>query len=91
MLSQQFADKDQVVRKLKYDPADLLEPTAVRAYVAENNSLTKCNVDRFGVDMPMFDKTIDEINDAANELASRLEEGHVACVTGLAGRAQEGV
>ena len=91
MLSQQFADKEQVVRKLKYDPADLLEPTAVRAYVAENNSLTKCNVDRFGVDMPMFDKTIDEINDAANELASRLEEGHVACVTGLAGRAQEGV
>ena len=74
MLSQQFSDKEQVVRKLKYDSADLLEPTAIRAYVAENNSLTKCNVDRFGVDMPMFDKTIDDINYAANELAALLDE-----------------
>ena len=74
MLSQQFSGKKEVVRKLKYDSADFLEPTAVRAYVAENGGLTKCTVDRLGIDMPMFDKTIDEINYAANELAARLEE-----------------
>ena len=74
MLSQQFAGKKEVVRKLKYEPSDYLNPASIRAYVAENNSLTKCNVDRFGIDMPMFDNTIDKINYAANELAARLEE-----------------
>ena len=74
MLSQQFADKEEVVRSLKYDSSDFLEPTSVRAYVAENNGLTKCTVDRLGIDVPMFDKTIDHINDVANELAARLEE-----------------
>ena len=74
MLSQPFADKDAVIRKLKYGADDFLEPDSIRAYVAEGNGLTRCKVDRFGVDMPVFDKTIDEINKAANELSSRLPQ-----------------
>ena len=74
MLSRPFADKDSVTRKLKYRADDFLEPESVRAYVAENNGLSKCNVDGFGLDMPVFDETIDAINNAANELASRMEE-----------------
>ena len=74
MLSQPFAGKDQVVSELKYQPTDALHPESIRAYVAENNGLTKCVVDRFGIDMPMFDQTIDAINATANELASRLTE-----------------
>ena len=72
MLSQPFADKEQVVRKLKYHSSDFLDPESIRAYVAENNSLTKCTVDRFGIDMPVFDETIDEVNSTANSLAARL-------------------
>ena len=74
MLSKPFADKDSVLRKLKYRADDFLEPESVRAYVAENNGLSKCDVDGFGMDMPVFDETIDAINNAANELASRMEE-----------------
>ena len=44
----------------------------MRAYVAENNTLTPSAIDEFGVDMPFFDKTINDINRASNELASRL-------------------
>ena len=74
MLSQSFEDKDAVLRKLKYGTDDFLEPDSIRAYVAEDNGLSKCEVDGFGVDMPVFDKTIDEINRAANELSSRLPQ-----------------
>ena len=74
MLSRPFADKDSVIKKLKYGADDFLEPESIRAYVAENNGLSRCNVDKLGIDMPVFDTTIDEINDAANELASRAAE-----------------
>ncbi len=74
MLSQSFEDKDAVLRKLKYGTDDFIKPDSIRAYVAEDNGLSKCEVDGFGVDMPVFDKTIDEINKAANELSSRLPQ-----------------
>ena len=74
MLSRPFADKGSVIGKLKYRADDFLEPESVRAYVAENNGLSKCDVDGFGMNMPVFDETIDAINNAANELASRMEE-----------------
>lgn len=74
MLNRPFADKQQVMKKHKYSADDALEPTAIRAYVAENNGLTRCDIDEFGIDMPVFDRTIDEINAVANELASRISE-----------------
>ena len=73
MLSRPFADKDSMIKKLKYRADDFLEPESVRAYVAEDNGLSVCKVNGFGIDMPVFDETIDAINNAANELASRME------------------
>jgi len=75
MLSQPFADKDRVIRKLGYAKEEFLKPERLRAYVAENSGLTACNVDKFGVDMPIFDITIDNINDISNELTFCLEDG----------------
>ena len=72
MLSRPFADKDAVLKKLKYRSDVALSGKSIRAYVAENNSLTRCDVDEFGIDMPVFDTTINQINKVANELASRL-------------------
>ena len=74
MLSRPFKDKAAVLKKLKYSTDDFLDPGSVRAYVAEDNSLTRCDVDRFGIDMPVFDETIDSINRVANDLASRMSE-----------------
>ena len=74
MLSRPFADKEQVVKKLKYGPDDFLAPDSIRAYVSEHNGLSRCTVNEFGIDMPVFDKTMDQINRAANELASRVME-----------------
>ena len=74
MLSRPFEDKEAVVKKLKYSKDDFLDPDSVRAYVAQDSSLTRCDVDRFGIDMPVFDETIDKINRVANDLASRMSE-----------------
>ena len=74
MLSNSFPDKGDVVKRLKYQDGDFLAPETVRAYVAEDSTLRECEVDTFGIDMPVFDETIDSINTVANELASRLAE-----------------
>ena len=72
MLSKDFKDKPKVLKKHKYSAHDYLNPDSVRAYVAENNSLTRCTIDRFGIDMPVFDTTIDAINRVSSELEVRL-------------------
>ncbi len=74
MLSRPFKEKKKVVKDLGYKKDDFIEPDAIRAYVAEGDSLTKCEIDEFGIDMPVFDETIDKINRTSIELASRLEE-----------------
>ena len=72
MLSKSFKDKSKVLKKYKYSEHDFLKPDSVRAYVAENNSLTRCPVDRYGIEMPVFDTTIDAINRVSSELEARL-------------------
>ena len=72
MLSKPFGNKEEVVKNLGYKEDDLLESDSVRAYVAEEDGLSKCEVDDFGINMPVFDETIDKINRVSNELATRL-------------------
>ena len=74
MLSRPFKEKKKVIQDLGYKKDDFIEPDAIQAYVAEGDSLTKCEIDEFGIDMPVFDKTIDKINRTSIELVSRLEE-----------------
>lgn len=72
MLSQLKGADRKVLPKLGYTPADQFRPEQVRAYVAENEELAPCRVDRYGADLPVFDRTIDAINRTAHELTSRL-------------------
>ena len=72
MLDSDFEGKEEALKSLKYTNDDALNQASIRAYVADNNSLIPCAVDRFGIDMPVFDETIDRINATSNELAARL-------------------
>jgi len=72
MLAQEFDSKDAILKKLRYTADDVLDPSSIRAYVAENGGLTECAIDGFGIDMPVFDKTIDSINRVSVELASHV-------------------
>ena len=73
MLAQDFKSKDTILKKLRYQADDALDPSSIRAYIAENGGLTRCEIDRFGIAMPVFDKTIDSINEASTELAAHLQ------------------
>ena len=75
MLGCSFDNKAKVIKRLKYEDDDYLAPDRIRAYIAKKNSLSRCEIDKFGIDMPNFDEAINEINDVANELAIRVSEG----------------
>jgi len=74
MLSHEFDGKEGLLKRLKYDPEDALDPGQIRAYVAENGTLAACSVDKYGMEMPNFDSTIDDINRVSNEISSRVFE-----------------
>ena len=76
MLSSSFAHKARVIKKLGYTKADCLKPERIRAYVAAGNTMAKCRIDRFGIDMPHFDETINSINDVASDLAARVSDSN---------------
>ena len=78
MLSRDFDDKEELLKKLNYDSEDALDPGRIRAYVAEKGGLTACNVDHYGMEMPNFDSTIDDINRVTNEISSRIFENEEA-------------
>ena len=61
-----------MLKRLKYDAEDALDPGQIRAYVAENGTLNACGVDKYGMEMPNFDSTIDDINRVTNEISSRI-------------------
>ena len=73
MLSAPFEEKDEVLKELGYSKHDFLKPDSVRAYVAEKNTLTRCTIEKYGIDMPVFDTTIDAINRVSSELSVRLK------------------
>lgn len=72
MLSKTFKNKENVIKRHRYKSDDFISPDSIRAYVAEGHTLTPCTINQFGIEMPVFDKTIDDINRASNDLASRL-------------------
>ena len=72
MLSQ-FGDNNPVLRGLKYANEDRLTPSSVRAYVADAHKLVPATVDEFGIDMPVFDDRIDEINQVSRTLAAAVQ------------------
>lgn len=61
------------IEALNYSESDRLDPSSVRAYVAEDHRLISADVDDFGIDMPVFDETIDNINRTSRRLAAELQ------------------
>lgn len=70
MLHGPFEGKEKFLKHHKkvYTESDYLNPKSVRGYVCEEGRLTSCAVNKLGIDMPVFDKAIDQINAISNEL-----------------------
>ena len=65
-------DWPEVTQRFGYTKDDALSPASIRAYMTGKNGLRQCVVDAYGIDMPVFDETIDDINRVASDLSSRL-------------------
>ena len=74
MLSHLPEGSEGMLRKFKYDAVDALPASQVRAYIAQNGTLVEAPINRFGMKMPLFDKTIDDINTVANALGFALSD-----------------
>ena len=61
-------------RELGYGADEGIHSERIRAYVAEKNTLKPCVVDRYGIDAPVFDETIDRINRVSTKLASAVAD-----------------
>lgn len=72
MLSQ-LDDDALAIQALNYAKSDRMDPSSVRAYTAGGHNLAPATVDEFGVDMPVFDDTIDDINRVSRALAAEVQ------------------
>lgn len=77
MLSQLDGDNREL-QTLDYTESDRLTPSSVRAYVTDHHKLVPATVDEFGIDMPVFDRTIDTINRVSRTLAGEVQAGRDA-------------
>lgn len=70
MLSNDFDGKEDFLKRNHklYATDDFLKPGSIAAYICEQGKLKSCVVDKKGMDITSFDKTIDEINRISDEL-----------------------
>lgn len=72
MLSSPLEGGDEIKRELEYEEGDELSIDQVQAYVAKCGELEECDKNEFGIAMPVFDETIDDLNERSEKLASRI-------------------
>lgn len=74
MLSNDFREKDALIKKYGYKDDEILKPSQVRVYVAENNTLTPAVVDELGIEAKSFEETINKLNNVFDEIYFALQE-----------------
>jgi len=74
MLSNNFGERDALMREHGYENDEVLKPSQLRVYVAENNTLTPATVDEMGIEASSFEETIDKLNHISDEILFALED-----------------
>ncbi len=60
------------MKKYKYTKRHIIDPAKVNAYIAENGGVTKCPLDKYGMEVDSMDKAIDDLNAVRDGLEARL-------------------
>lgn len=66
--------RSKLMKSMKYSDFDALNADGIRAYIAKDGKLNRCVIDEYGLDMPIFDETINHINERSDELSSIIED-----------------
>lgn len=72
MLSRSFDNKKQLLEDLNYSKEDEIQPAAIKAYYAIDGGLQPCSMNEFGIEVPSFEQSIDELIRVSETLGSRI-------------------
>lgn len=68
MLSNNFNDKERIMKDYDYNMNDILTPDKVKAYFTIDQQIKSASVDNFGIDMKLFDNTIYDLNKKSDDI-----------------------
>ncbi len=76
MLSNNFEKKDSIMKKAGIIDQDILQPNQVKAFnLTEDHSISAVKVDKYGINMSIFDSLITESNTLSEDIFFGIEEG----------------
>ncbi|BAP56931.1 hypothetical protein THII_2634 [Thioploca ingrica] len=73
ILGNKFEERNKIMKKYKYTEADVLDPTSVKVYIAENQTLTPAPIDNLGIAVKSFDKEIEEMKNMFDDMTETME------------------
>lgn len=73
-LSTNFKGKEAIMQQYAYQEAELLKPSAVKAYVAEKQTFTPAPVSEYGMELSSFEETLNRMNDVTDAITDALNE-----------------
>ncbi len=68
MLSNDFVEKERIMKENKYEEIDILHPDKVKAYFIEKHKILPAPIDNMGIELKLFDDTIYKINQVSNDI-----------------------
>lgn len=69
MLSSEIEGKDSILKDEKITKHEILNPSQVKAYsLTGNHAINEINVDKYGMDMEIFDCLIEKANELSNNI-----------------------
>ena len=74
MLSNNFKDRDLLLKKYSYDDLDILSPGKVKAYFVGNRTINEAEIDNYGIDYKIFDDTIHKLNRKSDDIYYSIED-----------------
>jgi len=72
MLADDFPNKEALMNEFGYAPDDILHEDDLRAYIADNGTLSRVDTDELGMIQSGFDDAIVQINETSDKIASAI-------------------
>ncbi len=74
MLSSDFEGKEKFLKKYKYCENHFLRKNKISAYIADNHTFSKIEIDNLGLQKTTFDETVEQINEVSELLYNNLDQ-----------------
>ena len=68
MLSNDFKEKERIMKENKYEENDILRPEKVKAYFIEKHKVLPAPIDNLGIELKLFDDMIYKINQVSSDI-----------------------